>query len=83
MLARVDRLVYGATDPKTGAAGSLWNIVQDERLNHRLDVTAGVLEAECRDSSGRFFGSAGSENITVNFARRGCGAAERGALEMR
>lgn len=55
MLARLDRLVYGAADPKTGATGSLWNIVQDERLNHRLDVTAGVLESECRDVIRTFF----------------------------
>lgn len=55
VLARVDRLVYGAADPKTGATGSLWNIVQDERLNHRLDVTAGVLESECRDLIRSFF----------------------------
>src|SRR5690625_5062364 len=55
VLARLDRLVYGAADPKTGATGSLWNIVQDERLNHRLDVTAGVLESECRDVIRSFF----------------------------
>lgn len=55
VLARLDRLVYGAADPKTGATGSLWNIVQDERLNHRLDVTAGVLESECREVIRSFF----------------------------
>ena len=41
--ARLDRLVFGAFDPKAGAAGSLLNIVNDERLNHRLAVTGGVL----------------------------------------
>ena len=55
VLARIDRLVYGAADPKAGAAGSLWNIVQDERLNHRLQVTAGVLEDECREIIQSFF----------------------------
>lgn len=55
VLARIDRLVYGAADPKAGAAGSLWNIVQDQRLNHRLEVTAGVLEAECQDIIRSFF----------------------------
>lgn len=55
VLARVDRVVYGATDPKTGAAGSLWNIVHDERLNHRMQVTTGVLEEECRDIIRSFF----------------------------
>ncbi len=47
VLARLDRLVYGCADPKTGACGSLYDIVRDGRLNHRLDVTAGVLAADC------------------------------------
>lgn len=55
VLARVDRLVFGATDPKTGATGTLYNIVQDERLNHRMDVTAGVLEDDCRSVMQQFF----------------------------
>ncbi len=46
VLARVDRLVFGATDPKAGFAGSLGNLVQDPRLNHRLEVTSGVGEEE-------------------------------------
>lgn len=45
--ARVERLVYGAADPKGGAAGTLYNIARDERLNHRLAVTGGVLEEQC------------------------------------
>jgi tRNA(adenine34) deaminase len=47
VLGRVDRLVFGAKDPKTGACGSLFNIVQDPRLNHRIQVMSGVLEEEC------------------------------------
>jgi tRNA(adenine34) deaminase len=47
VLARVDRLIYGATDPKAGAAGSLWDVVRDRRLNHRPEVIPGVLESEC------------------------------------
>lgn len=43
VLARIERLVYGAPDPKAGMAGSLADIPRDERLNHRIDVTAGVL----------------------------------------
>ena len=46
VLARVARLVYGAVDPKAGAAGSLFNIVQDERLNHRVAVERGLLADE-------------------------------------
>ncbi len=44
---RVDRLVFGAADPKAGYCGSLGDLVRDPRLNHRLAVTAGVLDAEC------------------------------------
>jgi tRNA(adenine34) deaminase len=47
VLARVDRLVFGAFDPKAGAVGSLWDVVRDRRLNHRPEVLGGVLEAEC------------------------------------
>lgn len=47
VLSRMNRLVYGCDDPKTGAVKSLYNIVQDERLNHRLEVTNGVLAEEC------------------------------------
>lgn len=43
VLARIERLVYGAADPKAGMAGSLADIPRDERLNHRVEVTAGVL----------------------------------------
>ncbi|MGW1740735.1 nucleoside deaminase [Nocardia sp. NPDC001965] len=45
--ARVDRLLFGAWEPKTGAVGSLWDVVRDRRLNHRPQVRGGILEAEC------------------------------------
>jgi tRNA(adenine34) deaminase len=47
VLARIERLVFGAWEPKTGAVGSLWDVVRDRRLNHRPEVHPGVLEAEC------------------------------------
>jgi len=47
VLARVGALVFGAWEPKTGAVGSLWDVVRDSRLNHRPEVYAGVLEPEC------------------------------------
>jgi tRNA(adenine34) deaminase len=47
--ARVDRLVFGAWEPKTGAVGSLWDVVRDRRLNHRLEVVGGVLAEECAE----------------------------------
>ncbi|WP_073966749.1 tRNA adenosine(34) deaminase TadA [Streptomyces sp. CB02460] len=53
--ARVDRVVYGARDEKAGAAGSLWDVVRDRRLNHRPEVVAGVLEAECAAPLTAFF----------------------------
>lgn len=57
VLARVARIVYGATDPKAGAAGSLWNIPGDPRLNHRPVVVAGVRAGEGGDLLRAFFRS--------------------------
>jgi tRNA(adenine34) deaminase len=53
--ARIPRLVYGATDEKAGAAGTLYNICQDERLNHCLDMTSGVLADESAALLRQFF----------------------------
>ena len=55
ILCRVKRLVYGATDSKFGAAESLFNVTDNPALNHRLQVTAGVLEDESRDLLKKFF----------------------------
>jgi tRNA(adenine34) deaminase len=55
VLARLDRVVFGAADPKTGFAGSLDNLVQDPRLNHRVELTDGVLAQECGELLTRFF----------------------------
>jgi tRNA(adenine34) deaminase len=55
VLARIERLVFGALDPKAGFAGSLGDLVRDPRLNHRVDVTAGVLEEESADVLRGFF----------------------------
>ena len=53
--ARVGRLVYGCADPRSGSAGSVYDLVRSEQLNHRLEVTAGVLEDECRELLQVFF----------------------------
>ena len=53
--ARIKRLVYAATDPRAGAAGTLFNIVQHDALNHRVEVTGGVLEEECAAVLRNFF----------------------------
>jgi tRNA(adenine34) deaminase len=55
VLARVERIVFGAWDPKAGAVGSLWDLVRDRRLNHRPEVVAGVLADESTALLERFF----------------------------
>ncbi|MAB90427.1 MAG: tRNA adenosine(34) deaminase TadA [Planctomycetes bacterium] len=55
VLARLPRLVYGAGDPKAGACGSILNVVEEPRLNHRVKPDAGLLEAECSEILRTFF----------------------------
>jgi tRNA(adenine34) deaminase len=55
VLARIDRVVFGAPDPKAGFAGSLGNLLQDERLNHRVALTGGLLGDECGELLRAFF----------------------------
>lgn len=55
VLARVARVVFGAWEPKTGAAGSLWDVVRDRRLTHRPEVRGGVLAPECAGLLEEFF----------------------------
>ncbi|NKQ54960.1 nucleoside deaminase [Amycolatopsis sp. K13G38] len=55
VLARVARVVFGAWEPRTGAVGSLWDVVRDRRLNRRPEVRGGVLEAECAEVLEAFF----------------------------
>jgi tRNA(adenine34) deaminase len=56
VLARVARLVFGAWEPRTGAVGSLWDVVRDQRLNHRPEVVGGVLAEESSALLNSFFG---------------------------
>lgn len=53
--ARIARLVFGAFDPKGGAAGSLYDLSRDDRLNHRLEVVSGIRREACQDLMQRFF----------------------------
>ncbi len=53
--ARIARLVFGAADPKAGAAGSVYNLAADERLNHRIEVVPNIMEGECRALMQDFF----------------------------
>jgi tRNA(adenine34) deaminase len=55
VLSRIPRLVYGVEDPKAGACGTLYNIVQDSRLNHTVEVIGGVLESDSRQLIQNFF----------------------------
>lgn len=55
VIARVARVVFGAWEPKTGAVGSLWDVVRDRRLTHRPQVRGGVLADECAGLLGEFF----------------------------
>jgi tRNA(adenine34) deaminase len=57
VLSRIDRLVYGASDPKAGAAGSLMNLCADPRLNHRMLVEPGLRAVECGELLSEFFRS--------------------------
>ncbi|MCE7080479.1 nucleoside deaminase [Streptomyces sp. ST2-7A] len=54
-LSRVERVVYGAADPKAGAVGSVWDLLRDRRVNHRPEVISGVLAEECGEPLSRFF----------------------------
>ena len=71
VLARVDRIVFGAWDPRRGAVGSLWDVVRDRRLNHRPEVVAGVRAQECRRCS------------TSSSPRAGCGSLVGGGVSER
>lgn len=53
--ARIPKVVYGCADPKAGAMGSLYDVSCDERLNHKIEVTSGILEGECAAMLSRFF----------------------------
>ena len=55
VLARIQHLIFGTTNPKAGAVQSLYHIVQDSRLNHQVEVNSGVLEQECRELMSSFF----------------------------
>lgn len=55
LLSRIKKVVYGAPDPKAGCAGTLMNLLQDERFNHQCEVTPGVLQKECSEMLSLFF----------------------------
>lgn len=66
MHARVSRLVFGASDPKTGAAGSVLNLFDEPRLNHHTEIQGGVLAAECGAMLSAFFAERRAQLKKVN-----------------
>ncbi|BCV53284.1 tRNA adenosine(34) deaminase TadA [Shewanella algae] len=68
--ARVGRLVYGAADPKTGAAGSVLDLVRHPLFNHKLAVSAGVMEQECSEQLSAFFRRRRQEQKALKQARK-------------
>ncbi|HUK56666.1 MAG TPA: tRNA adenosine(34) deaminase TadA [Nitrospiria bacterium] len=65
VLARIDRLVFGADDPKAGACGSVFDLVRDPRLNHRMEVLGGVMGRECGSVLKEFFENRREENGAI------------------
>ena len=63
VLARLERVVFGASDPKAGACGTLFNIVKDKRLNHQVELVGGVLEAKCGGILKDFFSKVRANGI--------------------
>ena len=65
VLGRLDRVVFGTDDPKTGAVRSLYQIVEDARLNHQLKVTCGVMQDDCKKQLQDFFQRRREENLNT------------------
>jgi tRNA(adenine34) deaminase len=64
ILARIPRLVFGCRDPRAGAVGSIYDFSQDERFNHRVAVTEGILQQECSTLLSGFFRSCATTNAS-------------------
>ena len=77
--ARISRVVYGCKDPKGGAVDSLFQIVTDPRLNHRLTVTSGILEQECADVLSEFFRERRRQKAEMKAKIRRGGRVDEGA----
>lgn len=68
--SRIATLVFGATDPRTGSAGSVFNLVQDQNLNHQVDVIQGVMETTCAEQLRNFFRRRREQQRQDKLARR-------------
>ena len=65
VLARLKKICFGASDPKTGACGSVINIVRHDKLNHKVSVSGGILETECGELVSRFFQQKRAEQKSI------------------
>jgi len=65
VLSRIDRIVYGCDDAKAGACGSIFDIVRDPRMNHRVELVSGILEKDCRSILKAFFSDRRRENGAI------------------
>ncbi|MFT4926481.1 MAG: tRNA(adenine34) deaminase [Phenylobacterium sp.] len=72
--SRIKRLVFGASDLKTGSAGSVMNLLQNELLNHQVEVTGGVLRAECSERLSAFFKRRRQEKKAAKVSKTTCSA---------
>lgn len=70
ILSRIKRVIYGAADPKGGCAGTLMNLLQDERFNHKSEITSGVLEEECSLLLSDFFKGIREKKKLAKLARK-------------
>ena len=61
--ARIEKVYIGAMDPKAGACGSVMNIAQNEKLNHRAEIESGIMEEECSEMLRRFFAQRRKKNL--------------------
>ncbi len=70
--SRIGRLVYGAADPKTGAAGSVFSLLDDPRHNHQVQVSSGILAGECSEQLSAFFRRRRQQKKAARLAARAC-----------
>ena len=81
--ARVDRVVFGSFDPKAGACGSLYDLSQDKRLNHLIEITSGVLQKECSEILSEFFKKLRQSKKIKNLAQARFFSCGRGGIRTR
>lgn len=77
--ARIPQVIYGTVDPKAGCAGTLMNLLQEDRFNHQVDVISGVLQEECSLLLTQFSANCGQNVVNVSWDPSACGYPQRAA----